>query len=193
MSLNHREIEYKYRAELPLSEFKTFCEGRNPLKFLIISGYDHFLANPADPGSFYRHRVNTNENQLTFKRKLQQDNNSIREERNIDLPLSVSESQVRDLCGVHGYVYTNSIFKNCFIYNYDYYTLVMYVCYNSELEELGRFVEIEMKEDYDWSTEEEALNELVTLERLCKSLGVSPEKRIKSSLFEMFSQETPNG
>lgn len=193
MSLNHREVEYKYPASLSLSEFKVFCETRKPDKFLIISGYDHFLANPKEPGSFYRHRVNTNENQLTFKRKLDKDSNAIREERNIDLPLSVSREQVSELCGVHGYEYTASIFKNCFIYNYAYYTLVMYVCYNKDLEELGRFIEIEMKEDYDWASEEEALGELVTLERLCKSLGLSPEKRIKLSLFEMFGGLAKNG
>lgn len=186
MSLNHREIEFKYPAEIPLSEFKTFCEVRGPLNSLLISGFDHFLANEKEPGAFYRHRVNTNENQLTFKRKLTLENNEVREERNINLPLSVTGAQVRDLCGVHGYKYTASIFKNCFIYNYDYYTLVAYICYDSELKELGRFIEIEMKEDYAWTSEEEALHELVTLERLCKDLGVSSEKRIKKSLFEMF-------
>lgn len=193
MSLNFREVEYKYPAEISLSEFKAFCEGRKPLKSLIISGFDHFLANKDQPGSFYRHRVNTNENQLTFKRKLTVDNNAVREERNIDLPLSVTHQQVEDLCAVHGYSYAASIFKNCFIYNYDYYTLVMYVCYTKDLNELGRYIEIEMKEDYNWADESEALNELATLERLCKALGLSPEKRIKHSLFEMFAKGKPSG
>jgi adenylate cyclase class IV len=188
MSLNHREVEYKYPAAITLTEFKDFCEGRDPAKSLIISGFDHFLANPKEPGSFYRHRVNTNENQLTFKRKLTADNNTIREERNIDLPLSVTEQQVRDLCAVHGYEYTKSIFKNCFIYNYPYYTLVMYFCYDSNLTELGRFIEIEMKEDYNWRDEQEALDGLLALERLCKAIGTSPDKRIKKSLFEMFGE-----
>ena len=190
MGLKNREIEYKYLAEISVPEFRAFCENRSPLKFLLISGWDHFLFNENDGTSFYRHRVNTNENQLTFKRKLVKDNNYVREERNIDLPLSVTKEKIQDLCDVHGYKPRSSIFKNCFIYNYDYYTLVYYVCYNDQLQELGRFIEIEMKEDYDWSSEEEALQELVTLERLCKGLNIGPQKRIHKSLFEMFGGAT---
>lgn len=185
MSLIAREIEFKYNAAVSLSTFKAFCEGRKPDKFIIISGYDHFYANN-DPNSFYRHRVNTNENQLTFKRKTVDDNSFIREEHNIDLPLNVSEDKIKALCGVNNYQYNTSIFKNCFIYNYNYYTLVYYVVYDIDLKEAGRFIEIEMKEDYDWNSETEAFNELLALERLCKPLGLSNEVRINKSLFEMY-------
>lgn len=184
--LKTTEVEFKYKAEIDLSKFKAFCEGRNPQKFLIVSGVDHFYSLASDPDSFYRHRVNTNENELTFKRKKATENNFIREEHNIDLPLSVSEEKIAALCGIHGYEHNTSIFKNCFIYNYEYYTLVLYFCYTKEMEPLGRFIEIEMKEDYDWTNEQHAFNELVALERLCKPLGLSPDKRINESLFEQF-------
>lgn len=180
------EVEFKYKASIPLSVFKRFCASREPLKFLIISGYDHFYSNDKDESSFYRHRVNTNENELTFKRKQVKDNSFIREEHNIDLPLTVTEEKISSLCGINGYKYNTSIFKNCFIYNYDYYTLVYYICYDLELKELGKFIEIEMKEDYNWSSQEEAFTALTTLERLFKTLDISPEARVTSSLFEMF-------
>ncbi len=180
------EVEFKYEAKITLSQFKDFCDSRDPVRFLIVSGFDHFYTNPTDTMSFYRHRVNTGENQLTFKRKRLQENNFIREEHNIDLPLSVSEEKIRDLCNITGYQYDASIFKNCFIYNYDYYTLVLYICYNKDLAELGRFIEIEMKEDYGWVDENEAYVALVTLEKLCKPLGLLPENRISQSLYEMF-------
>lgn len=189
MSLKNTEVEFKYSAKINITDFKRFCEDRSPLKFQIISGFDHFMSNPSSLESFYRHRVNTLENQLTFKRKRDQDNNYIREERNIDLPLSVSQDKVEALCAVHGYVYNTSIFKNCFIYNYDYYTLVLYVCYDVNLVEKGRFLEIEMKEDHPWSTEQEAYSSLLVLEKTCKTLGASPEARLSQSLFEMFRKK----
>lgn len=187
--MTNREIEFKYPATVSLSTFKGFCQDRKADKFSIVSGYDHFFSNLKETESFYRHRVNTNENELTFKRKTVQENSFIREEHNIDLPLSVSEDKIKALCAINGYTYDSSIFKNCFIYNYAFYTLVYYICYNVELKELGRFIEIEMKEDYSWTNEQEAFGELVTLERLCKNLGLSPDNRINKSLFEMFRRQ----
>lgn len=187
--MTNTEIEFKYLAKVKLSQFKQFCEVRKPIKYQIISGYDRFFSKPSEPDSFYRHRVNTNENQLTFKRKTTKTDNFIREEHNIDLPLNVSEEKIEALCRINGYVYDTTIFKNCFIFNYSDHTLVYYVCYDSELRELGRFIEIEMKEDYAWTSEQEAFNSLLALERLCKAVGLSPDNRVNKSLFEMYRKE----
>lgn len=184
------EVEFKFNATISLEEFKVFCEAKNPGKFKIISGFDHFMSKKGDKQSFYRHRVNTNENQLTFKRKTTEDNNFIREEHNIDLPLSVPRDKIEDLCHIHGYKYDFSLFKNCFIYNYDNYTLVFYVVYNENLKELGRFIEIEMSEEFGWNSEKEAYSELVVIEKLCKSIGLTPQTRLNKSLYEMFSKES---
>lgn len=185
--MKNKEIEFKYDAsKVELQDFNAFCTNRRPLKFIIISGYDHFYAKADDPKSFYRHRVNTNENQLTFKRKTSPDNNYVRVEHNIDLPLSVTEEKIGDLCAISGYEYNFSLFKNCFIYNFDYYTLVYYICYDISMREMGRFIEIEMKEDYDWGNEEEAYGELLALETLCKKIGTVKESRVADSLFEMY-------
>lgn len=184
--MENMEIEFKYKAIASLSDFKTFCEAKNPLKFQIVSGYDHFYSADKDKDSFYRHRVNTNENQLTFKRKTVKDNSFVREEHNIDLPLNVSQEKIKALCGINGYEYDTSIFKNCFIYNYEYYILVYYICYDLDLNETGRFIEIEMKEDHDWKDEKDAFENLRVVEKFCKPIGLLPSGRIKSSLFEMF-------
>ena len=184
--MKNMEIEFKYKADISLTEFQKFCKSRKPEQFVIVSGYDHFYSKIDDLNSFYRHRVNLTENQLTFKRKTINDNNFIREEHNIDLPVSVLEEKISAMCGVHGYTYDCSIFKNCFIYNYDYYTLVYYICYDTNLMENDRFIEIEVKEDFGWSDEQEAYNELLILERLFKPLGLSTEKRLHASLFEMY-------
>lgn len=190
MPLKNTEIEFKYSASnLLLTKFKEFCESKGPLNFQIVSGYDHFYANPSAPESFYRHRVNTNENQLTFKRKTKSDNNFVREEHNVDLPLSVSEEKIKDLCNISGYKYNTSIFKHCFIYNFEYYNLVYYICYDIDLRELGRFTEIEMKEDYTWSNEDDAWSSLLSLEKLYRHLDISPSVRLNKSLYEMFRKE----
>lgn len=187
--MKNKEVEFKYKATVTLSDFKAFCESKRPVKTAIVSGFDHFYANDTAPDSFYRHRVNTNENQLTFKRKSKAEDNYIREEHNIDLPLTVTEEKISDLCNISGYKYNSTIFKNAFIYNYEYYTLVYYICYDRELNELGRFIEIEMKEDYNWNNEQEAYNEMVSLEKLMKPLGIASFSRISQSLFEMFRRK----
>lgn len=184
--MENKEIEFKYIAKASLLEFTKFCESIGKSTFLTISGTDHFYANPRDIHSFYRHRVNTNENQLTFKRKLNPIDNFIRDEYNIDLPNSVSKDKIEALCSIHGYVYNTSIFKNCFIYQFHNYTLVYYICYDDNLRELGRFIEIEMKEDFGWETEQIAYTELVKLETMFSNLGLSSEGRIMKSLFELY-------
>lgn len=183
--IKNKEIEFKYAAEVTLTEFKDFAEKRTPLKFILISGWDHFYSKPDDRNSFYRHRVNTNENQLTFKRKTTAENSFVREEHNVDLPLSVSTDKINALCAINGYLYDTSIFKNCFIYNYSNYTLVYYICYDKDMNEFGRFIEIEMSENYDWINESEAFNELTIVEKLSRDLKVNSKKRITESLYEM--------
>lgn len=186
------EIEFKYNAsEISLSTFTEFCQERNRKnvhKFIIASGYDYFYDSLTNPESFCRHRVGADMNQLTFKKKTSGTNNYVRTEHNIDLENKVSVEQVKLLCGEFGYKYNTSIFKNCFIYAYDRYTLVYYVCYDKDMKELGRFVEIEMKEDHNWSSEEEAYGELTIMEKLCKGLGISSKSRLKRSLYEMFKE-----
>lgn len=189
--MNFKEIETKYNAEnISLTEFIAFCNNRDPVKSFNVSGYDHFYDKTGDDESFYRHRVGENFNQLTFKRKTVDNNNFIRTEHNINLKRKVGKDQVAALCAEHGYKYNTSIFKTAFVYQYDNYSLVWYSCYNTEMKELGRFVEIEMSEDHEWTNDQEAWDLLVALEKLCKSIGVSPQARIKKSLFELFRKNT---
>lgn len=184
------EIEYKYRAdEISLEEFHKFCIGKNPVKSLVASGYDHFYENLKDTTGFYRHRVGPDMNQLTYKRKTSDNNNFVRKEHNLDFSKKVSIDQVSEYVKDFGYQLNTTIFKNCFVYSYDYYTLVFYVCYDTKMKELGRFMEIEMDESYAWRSEQEAMSSLVAMERFCKPLGVSAQSRLKKSLFELFRKE----
>lgn len=183
------EIEFKYKADnISLTEFKAFCESKPPVSFIQASGYDYFYSDALNSGAFCRFRVGADINQVTFKRKTKEKNNFVRVEHNIDLAPVVTEPQVRALVSEFGYEYDSTIYKSCFVYKYEWYTLVYYICYNEDLKELGRFIEIEMKEDHDWETEESAWNELVIVEKLCKTLGISPQARIKKSLYELYGK-----
>ncbi len=186
-----REVEFKYSAkDIPLTAFLKFCEGvKGESKYLEASGFDYFYDRADDEDGFYRVRIGHDIRQLTYKHKTKDANNYIREEHNLDfspkMPVQSIENYVKSL----GYGFNNKLFKNCFIRAFDTFTLVYYICYDEDMHELGRFIEIEMSEEHDWGTEQAAWGELVVMEKLCKPLGVSPQSRIKRSLFEMFKKE----
>lgn len=191
MIKNNLEIETKYNAaEIPLTEFKKFCEEREPERYIQASGFDYFYSSPDDPASFCRHRTGADKNEFTYKKKTSDSNNTIRREVNVQMEKGEPIATGAALAESFGYKYNTSIFKTCFVYTYSWYTLVYYICYDSEMKELGRYLEIEMKEDYGWKSEEEAWNQLIIIEKLCKPLGVTPQARIKRSLFELYRKES---
>lgn len=182
------ECEYKYRADnVALTKFHEFCKNKNPDKYVLASGFDHFYSNPKDTTAFCRHRTGADTNQLTFKRKLNDKNNFVRTEHNIDLSPGMKDEQIAAFCGEFGYKHSRSIYKDAFIYNYEYCTYVYYICYDLDMKELGRFLEIELREDLDWKNQETAIQNLDAIAELfSKELGVTPQMRLKKSLYEMF-------
>lgn len=183
------EIEFKYNADnITLANFLNFCKDRGPSKLIVAAGWDHFYEKSNDDSSFCRHRIGPDANQLTFKRKTTDSNNFVRTERNLDLGRTATKEDIDGLCAEFGYKYNTSLYKNCFVHKFEWYTAVFYICYDTNMKELGRFVEIEMDEDHAWSSEQEAWDELVVLEKLFKPLGLSAQSRIKRSLFELFKK-----
>jgi adenylate cyclase class IV len=188
--IQFKEIEFKYKADnISLEGFRTFCEARNPRKTIQASGFDYFFDNAKDPDSFYRHRVGADTNQLTYKKKKSDVNNVIRDEQNVNLDPKETPEHVRAFLARFKYNFNTALFKTCFVYNYDKYTLVYYICYDTGMKELGRFIEIEMSEEHSWATEQEAYGELVIIEKLCKEIGLTPQNRVRRSLYEMFCKE----
>jgi adenylate cyclase class IV len=182
-----KEVEFKYSAsEISIESFHKFCKGKKGLvKYVMASGFDHFYASTVIPGAFCRHRQGADMNQLTLKRKTTHENSYVRTEHNIDLDPTMTEPQIRSLCNDLGYTYTGRIFKVCFVYKYDYYTLCYYVVYDDNMKELNRFFEIEMSEEVQWR-EGEAYSALVIMEKSCKLLGAKADNRESASLFEMY-------
>lgn len=189
--MKYKEIEFKYNAaDIGLMDFTEFCKEHGEHKEVVASGYDDFYEKDGDADSFCRLRSGADVHQLTFKRKTQDANNFVRTEHNIDLARSTTPAQIEALCAEFGYNYNTSIFKNCFVYKYDTYTFVYYVCYDTDMKELGRFIEVEMSEEYAWTNEAEAYNHLLVLEKLMRPLGISPQARVKRSLFELYRKDT---
>lgn len=182
------EIEFKYKAdELSLSDFHDFCKSKNPEKYVFITGHDHFYKDDNKPESFFRYRVGSDGQQLTWKQKTVVHNSYVRIENNIDIKSDVTKEHVDAFCSDLGYEHSGLIFKNAFIYNYDNYTLVYYVCFNDNMTEIGRFIEIEMKEGI-YKSESKAWSDLIIIEKLCKPLGAFPINRVTESLFELYGR-----
>jgi adenylate cyclase class IV len=171
---------------MTLTQFMEFCKEHGDHKFIMASGWDHFYANKNDEDAFCRVRVGPDSNQLTFKRKTDDANNYIRTEHNIDLATTVSVRQAADLAKEFGYYFKFTLYKNCFVFKYDRYTFVYYIVYDPDLNERGRFVEIEMSESYPWKDDQEAWGALTVLEKIMKPMGILPQGRVKRSLYEMF-------
>lgn len=188
--MTNKEVEFKYDASnIPLNVFLAFCKKSKFQNTITISGTDYFYSNK-DNRTFYRIREDNSGTQLTFKSKTVKDNNFIRIEHNLNLKSNntakeSAESYIQDL----GYKYEGSLFKVCFIYFYDYYNIVYYVCYNDSMKELGRFVEIEMDENHPWLSDGEMFKELIMLEKMHKVLGLNKSVRLNDSLFEMYIKE----
>lgn len=188
--MKYKEIEFKYNAEnISLTSFIEFCEEEGPLEEFYTAGYDHFYDNEKDPGAFCRHRISSNFNQLTFKRKMVDTNNFIRTEHNLTLGLETTKDQVAALCSEFGHKHNVSIFKTCWVYKYEKAVLAYYVCYNLEMKETARFFEIEANEDFAWEDEKQAWDYILDWEKGCSDLGVSAQARIKRSLFELFRKQ----
>lgn len=183
--MKFKEIETKYKADnVSLSDFQALC--KDPVEIVLASGFDYFYYNIQEPTAFGRYRKGADTSQITVKRKTSSSNNYVRGEINLNIKDNVDLGTVTALFETFGYQYTNCLYKSCFIYKYPLHTFVYYICYNKDMKELGRYIEVEMSEEHDWSSETAAWESLLELESKLKPLGIVPQSRVKRSLFEMY-------
>lgn len=186
-----KEIEFKYAV--PYMEayyFIGLCNGILPsITCEYAEGTDDFYENKEKPNSFFRHRVGGDTNQLTYKEKISTKNNFIRIEHNLDLKENCMK--IPSFLQSLGYVYNTSLKKKTWIYKTEKYLIAYYICFRSILGrdfEAGRFLEIEVSEDYKWKNVREAYSELCFLEKKFKVLGCNPKSRVIKSLWEMYKK-----
>lgn len=181
------ELEFKYNGDnLKLGEFVKFAESMNPTKRLEVASWDYYYEAPEKlPFDFLRFR-NGPSPELTIKMKTDDKNNNNRFE--LDLPLSkkVGDWMVKKFVELLGFKENFRVYKYCDIYWYEKLDIVYYVIYNKDMIEQGRRVEIEARKDYPFKSAEEALVEVKAMEQRMSEIGITPQNRMKKSMWEQF-------
>lgn len=189
---NYTELEFKYKADdIKLTEFVKLMQTVGFSKRLDISSWDHYYITKA-PNVFQRYRESTTP-ELTKKVKTSETNNWERIE--VDLPLDsskITKDIVDKYVSLDGYIFKKSIYKSCFIFWLDNVNYVYYIVYDSDLKEKGRFIEVEVnKEKVELLDKShwKAIDHLKQAAKLLEDIGLSPQNRLKKSLFEIYITE----
>lgn len=187
------EVEVKYNADdIDRIAFKDLAKSLGPKSFIYVESTDIYYAK--NENEFLRHRLpaenkgskEENRSELTFKKKHVENNNWTRTEVNLRVDSNNTEL-VTAFCEGLGYNKNFSIFKSCDIYVYETVDLVYYNV-KDEKGEYKHFVEIEALEDIGM-THEQSWEEVLKYEKLLLPLGITPQKRKKLSLWEMYRRE----
>jgi adenylate cyclase class IV len=179
------ELEYKYKADdIKLQDFQNLMESLQILKKKDVSSWDHYYINKSNKDEFIRFRVSDSP-ELTIKRKVNQSNNWNRVE--VDLPLRDNNLKtVNTFVDLLGYEENFSIYKTCFIYWLDYINFVYYIVYDSNMNEKSRFIEVEVNKEKLGKEIILVDEQLKKGQEILSKLGLSPQNRLKKSLFEIF-------
>ena len=191
------EVEVKYNADgIERMAFKDLVKSLNPKSFIYVESKDVYYAK--NENEFLRHRLpaenkgtaEENRSELTFKKKTVDQNNWSRVEVNLRIDGN-DPKLVEAFCNGLGYTKNFSIEKCCEIYFWDDADVVYY----SVKDENGKYsyyLEIEASEDIGM-TQEESWQVVLKYEKLLAPLGITPQKRKKLSLWEMYRKEIKNG
>lgn len=184
------EFETKYRIDDPkvLWDFKHLVEAKLGQKdFLYVQSDDIYYVKTADEFIRYRFSETDKRAELTIKKKTGTGNNIIREETNVrvdDNEFATVENFVKNL----GFSFNFRINKQCHIYRADDATLVFYSVRDLDSQKLSHFIEIEVKEGGGF-TADESWAIIKKYEAMLAPLGVTPQKRLRKSLYEMYRRE----
>jgi adenylate cyclase class IV len=180
-----KEIETKYYAnDIGMDSFTKLVQPLNP-EWMMVSSYDDYFINDKD--EFIRYRYHDSMGELTIKRKTIDANNITRTEVNIPTD-GKSSKAVWAFIDLLSYKHNFSIFKTCKIAFLEKVVLVYYVVYDKELNEKQRFIEIEANEKFSWPSEQEAWDEVLKYEKMFEPLGITPQHRLRKSLYELFKK-----
>lgn len=183
------ELELKYKAdEIKLADFVKFANSMNPEKQIQVASWDVYYSGDNLPFEFMRFR-NGPTPELTIKIKMDEKNNNNRIEVDLPLMITVSEWIVSKFVGLFGFKENFRVYKFCDIYWYEKLDIVFYIVYNTDMTELGRFIEIEARKDTIFTSKEEAWALVKEMETKMGVLGISAANRTKLSLWERFRKK----
>jgi adenylate cyclase class IV len=186
---SYHEVEIKFNADgIDIFAFKDLAKALNPKSFIYVESVDVYYAKSET--EFLRHRLPAQNkveeearSELTFKKKTIDQNNWSRVEVNLRVDGN-DPKLVEAFCAGLGYTRNFSIEKCCQIYFYETVDIVMYSV-KDEKNEYSHFLEIEGLEDIGM-TPEQSWAEVVKYEKLLAPLGITPQKRKKLSLWEIY-------
>lgn len=187
-NLKFHEVEVKFRVdEKILNDWKLLVEKIEGLKQHIYTESDDVYYVKGD--EFLRYRASNREKraELTYKLKTKNGNNIVRQEVNLRVDNNESDL-VEKFTNLLGFQKNFIIKKFVQIYKFDDATLPFYTV----IDENGKrdtFIEIEVNESkMENLTEDECWNIIRKYEELLAPLGITPQKRLKLSLFEMYKK-----
>jgi predicted adenylyl cyclase CyaB len=184
------EIEYKYNADdIDRLKFKDLVQSFGPKSFIYVESKDIYYVRSGDDFLRYRMPPNNkcgedNRAELTFKRKHVDQNNWTRTEVNLRVDQNdpkLVEAFVEGL----GYKKSFEITKLCDIFYFADADLVYYSV-KSEDGKYSHFIEIECLEGVMGQTQETASGTIQKYEKMLLPLGITPQKRKKLSLWELY-------
>jgi adenylate cyclase class IV len=180
------ELEFKYDgSDIKLSKFVDFAQSLNPVKRVEGSGWDYYYSGEGQNFEFIRFRYGGIA-ELTIKIKSIEKNNNNRFELDVPLSLNVSLWMIEKFVSLFGFKENFRVYKYFDIYWFEKVDIVYYTIYNKDMSEIGRRVEIEARKDYPFKSSEEALAEVKAMEQKMSEIGITPQKRMKKSMWEQF-------
>lgn len=193
-SLEFHEVEVKFRVEEGiLNDWKQLASTLEGVKdFIYVESDDVYFTKENE---FIRYRFSNNKKdkraELTYKAKTTEGNNIIRKEVNVRVDGNDKET-VEAFANCLGYTKNFKITKYVHIYKFDDVTLPFYTV----IDESGKrdsFIEIEVNEEQIHKlSEEDCWNIIKKYEALMMGLGITAQKRLRKSLFEMYRKGTSN-
>lgn len=186
------EFEVKFRVAGDLVyQFKSLVGALEGLKeFIYLESDDIYYVKQNE---FLRHRFDPKNldgrQELTYKRKINTNNNILRVENNVRVDTNTLEN-VAAICENLGFNRNFKISKFVHIYKFADATLPFYTVIDDE-GKMDHFIEIEVDEEsLKDMTEDQAWEVVKKYETILTPLGISAQKRLRKSLFEMYVKET---
>src|ERR1035437_2456272 len=189
------EFETKYTSDISqLTRFKEIVEALpNLQEFTYAEGPDTYMTKP--DGSFGRYRKakyphDTQYAQWTVKLKPAGAKHNIsRLEYNWRVD-GTPMQEILDGAVAMGFSFNFKISKSCHIYRLPECTLVFYNVREEGSDKEDFYIEIEITEETVHElTEEQALDIIRKYEKILEPVGVTAQKRMRRSLFEMYRKD----
>lgn len=191
-TLHNMEFETKFRVEGDLVyPFKRLVENLPDLEdFIYVESDDIYYVDPN--GEFARYRFSKNKldtrAEVTWKSKLPGSNNNI---KRIEYNWRVDGTPADAIAGaleLKGFTRNFRISKIVHIYRFKDATIPFYTVID-ESGKMAHFIEIEVKEELLTKlTDEQAWEIISKWEKILSPLGITPQKRLRKSLFEIYKQ-----